>query len=59
MKNPFGLKKEKVALTFRTDEETNRKLEQISKKFSKPGDYVSKNEIIQKAIEELYRKINQ
>lgn len=59
MKNPFEKKDERIAMTFRTDAETIKKLDHISKKFSRPGNYVSKNEIIQKAVDELFRKVNQ
>lgn len=53
----FETKAPKVPYTVRLRKEQIESLKKISKKYSKPGSYVSVNEIIEKAIEELVKKV--
>jgi predicted DNA-binding protein len=49
-------KKQKKAIIVRISPELVANLRRISKKYSKPGNYVSINEIVEKAIEELIKQ---
>lgn len=53
----FESKEKKVPYAIRIRKDLLEKVRRLSKKYSTKGNYVSCNEIIEKAVEELIKKV--